>query len=185
MINNFKQFCKRITVHPLIIILAFVLIGASCNNESKSTLKAQDSTNEQINTAQILNVEPILKYGHVFPKDCAATSLDWSGNYVGATANKGDNPARLHLALHKDWRYNLKVMSLEYLDNGGVIENFQSETNGAFTFDSAGQIIKLIGSKHPLTSELIAVSVKENYLSMLGGDLKELSKDGDMNTLYK
>ncbi len=170
-----------------ILALAITLALASCNDNSTKTTKTieQTSTKEVATDSLTLNGEAILKYGHQFSNDCSANSIDWPGSYVGATANKGNNYARLRLTLNKDWTYNLKIMSIEYEANGGVKEILQNETNGTFTFDGAGQIIKLIGTKHPLTNELISLRVGESYLSVLDGNLKELSNDGDMNALHK
>jgi hypothetical protein len=169
-------------------LLAFTIAiaVASCENktDSKASATSEPAKQEQA-TAASAGEEPILKNGHVFSGDCAATSLDWPGKYVGAVANKDSGIARLRLTLNKDWTYAVKVMALVDQANGDAKETLQKEYAGTFTWDKAGQIIKLLGANQPGTGEVIAVSVGENALSVLGADLKALGKDGDMNTLHK
>jgi hypothetical protein len=173
----------RVTlIFALIVILA--LVGCKTKNSNQTPNNTDSSKNVQAAKANN-EVEPILKYGHVFSGDCAATSLDWPGNYMGAVANQANGIARLRLSLNKDWTYSMKVMALQDLQNGSVKEKLQKEVSGTFTFDKTGQIIKLIGSNHPLTNDMISVAVGESSLSVLDGNLKPLSNDGDMNALYK
>jgi uncharacterized lipoprotein NlpE involved in copper resistance len=172
---------KKQAILALILVLALV----SCKNNTNNQTDHKEQPVTTAPTAQTTtNEEPILKPDHVFSGDCAATSLDWPGNYLGAVANK-NGIARLRLTLNKDWAFTLKIMALEDLKTGDVKENLQKEVTGTFTFDKTGQIIKLLGTNHPATNDMISVGVGENYLSVLGGDLKPLGKDGDMNTLYK
>ena len=170
-----------------ILAIAISLTLASCkeNTDKQSTNNVPAPSNEQVALPAPRNEEPVLKYGHVFSGDCAATSLDWPGEYLGAVVNKDNGTARLRLTLNKDWTYTLKVMALENLPSGDVKENLQKEYKGTFTFDKAGQNIKLLGTNHPATNDMISVRVEENRLSVLDGNMKELNKDGDMNTLYK
>lgn len=146
-----------------LLAVAIALILASCkeNNNSKTQdiTKAPTTSTEQATAPASTNEEDVLKSDYVFSGDCAATSLDWQGDYLGAVVNKNNGTARLRLTLNKDWTYVLKVMALENLPSGDVKENFQNEYKGTFTFDKAGENIKLLGALHPETNEVIALRV--------------------------
>ncbi len=168
-----------------ILALAIIISLTSCkdSNNKETENKDQPARTEQVAITPSVNDEPVLKYGHVFIGDCSATSIDWAGSYKGVIASVDNSKAQLNLTLNENWTYALNIMAIDNLQKGDSSKNLQYK--GTFTFNKTGQIIKLLGTKHPLTNEMISVSVGENRVSVLGGDLKELSKDGDMNTLNK